>query len=629
MGEASHDGQKDSSPARNGGGESSRLSPGKFSLFAFSEKLGSSRFWTRVVILLLPVLIFIRYPLDPVDADMWWHMALGKYYVTHHTLVMDHSVFSWTPTDPTWIYNTCLGSIAIYLFYTLAGGFGLWLFQWLVFLGVFVSFYLFLRLLNQRLDITGATIIALIGVACSITCRYYKPELFSVLLFAWLAFVYFYVKVTRNGKYFYFFPLIFLLWVNFHGAFVIGLVFMGVVFGGEVLNRLFFPKESLTTRELVHFFIAVVLSGGALFANPYGADYLISTYQGITSAQYAGLQNKYVLAWAGLWHYLKAADISFFKPGLSAWIMTVMIMLILALSVFATVKKRFVDFALILVSIIFYWKAMETARTVYFFCIAFFFIFFYLLVYKLQRQDVLKTAALFSLAVFIFFFFGVSYFNIRYGAENKWFGSGLHGNVPFEEVEFVKKSKIPGLIFNDDITGAYLMWALYPEYKVFLDSRSSPYRKGVFPDYMEFVLNRQTKESIEMFRKKYPFSIAIIHYRHMPLIVDFLSTGGDWNLLFFDKRAAVLIHKSLLPLVQAQIRKTNFSPARFNRVKNPEVLFNVFNFYVRMNPEAGRYIFNIYKRNVSDFYKPKEQYLQFMEATMKNTEQELKEQTFF
>jgi hypothetical protein len=84
-----------------------------------------------------------------------------------------------------------------------------------------------------------------------------------------------------------------------------------------------------------------------------------------------------------------------------------------------------------------------------------------------------------------------------------------------------------------------------------------------------------------------------------------------------------------VPLVQAQIRNTNLSPARFNRVRNPEVLFNVFNFYVQMNPGAGRYIFNIYKRNVSDFYKPKEQYLQFMEATLKNREQELKDQPFF
>ena len=99
-----------------------------------------------------------------MDYDLWWQMAHGKYYLTHHTLRMDLSMFSWTPTDPTWIYNTCLGSIVMYLFYNLMGGFGLWLLQWLVFGGVFVSFYLFLRLNNKRLDANSVTIIAAIGI---------------------------------------------------------------------------------------------------------------------------------------------------------------------------------------------------------------------------------------------------------------------------------------------------------------------------------------------------------------------------------------------------------------------------------------------------------------------------------
>ena len=142
------------------------------SFFAFSERLASSGYLRWLMIALLPVLILLEYKVDGSDYDLWWQMALGKYYIAHHTLIMDHSVFSWTPIDPTWIYNTCLGSIAVYLFYNFMGGFGLWLFQWLIFLGVFLSFYLFLRLLRLRLDVTGVTLIAAIGIACSLTCRF-------------------------------------------------------------------------------------------------------------------------------------------------------------------------------------------------------------------------------------------------------------------------------------------------------------------------------------------------------------------------------------------------------------------------------------------------------------------------
>jgi len=139
--------------------------------FAYSEKLMSSKYLRWLIIALVPVLILLAYPVDRLDYDLWWQMALGKYYITNKTLTVNHAIFSWTPADSTWIYNTCLGSIVVYLFYHLMGGFGLWLFQWLIFAGVFLSFHLFLRLMNRRLDVNSITIIAAIGIACSISCK--------------------------------------------------------------------------------------------------------------------------------------------------------------------------------------------------------------------------------------------------------------------------------------------------------------------------------------------------------------------------------------------------------------------------------------------------------------------------
>ena len=120
------------------------------------------------------------------------------------------------------------------------------------------------------------TIIAAIGIACSMACRYYKPELFSVLFFSWTVFIFFYIKITRRKFLFYLYPLIFAFWVNLHGAFIVGLVFLAMAFTGEILNRIFFPRESFTTEELVHFGIACILSGAATLLNPYGMDYLLS-----------------------------------------------------------------------------------------------------------------------------------------------------------------------------------------------------------------------------------------------------------------------------------------------------------------------------------------------------------------
>jgi len=594
------------------------------SFFALSEKLASSRYLKWMLIALLPALILLRYPVDQRDYDLWWQMALGKYYLTHHTLIMDHSIFSWTPTDPSWIYNTCLGSIFIYLAYNLMGGFGLWIFQWLIFLGIFLSFYLFLRMIHQRLDVTGVTIIAAIGIACACACNYYKPELFSPLLFCWTIFIFFCVKLTRRKFLFYLYPFIFALWVNLHGAFVVGLVFLVLAFTGELLNRIIFPKESFTTKDLAHLGTACVLSLAATLLNPYGIDYLLSTYNMLTSDM--GLNNKYILAYFSLWPYLKDINVSFFRIGQTAWIMTMMMFIMGCLFLYELIKKRSCDFALLIVNVALYWKGMETSRTSYFFILAFFFSFFYLL-HRLKLKNLPGKATILSLFFFLFFFVNISYFTIRYSTETKWFGAGLDSFVPVKEVSFLKKYRLEYPIFNDYVIGGYLLWNLYPDYKVFLDPRLMPFRKQVFPDYMAFTSIPVTSEAIQRFTKKYPFKIAILHYRELPLIFDFLRAGGEWRLLYFEQNAAILIHKSLLSTIPPEMGAVDLSPFRFRDVKNPQALLNIFYFYVHLDPKAGRFIYDIYKNNVSDYYKPKQEHLQGMDLAIRQKELETKSLT--
>jgi hypothetical protein len=602
----------------------------KISFFTFSEKISSTVYLTWWLIALLPVLILFMYAINWDDPDLWWQMAHGKYYITHHTLKMDLSIFSWTPIDPTWIYNACLGSIIIYLFYNFMGGFGLWLLQSLVFLGVFFAFYLFLRLINQRMDVNILMLIAAIVIACFPTCSVYKPELFSLLLFTWAVFIYFFVKITRRKFLFYLYPLIFALWVNLHGAFIVGFVFLVLTLAGEILNRIFFSRESLTTGELVHFGISFVLSGAATLLNPYGIDYLISLFPTIMNAigfesysgEYDRLIEKFIIPYRSLWPFLKNMDFSYLTSGLSVWIMTLMFVSIMGLSVYELIKKKSCDFTLLMVCIALYWKGMDTGRVSYFFPIAFFFFFFYLLIYRLKLKKFLVGASIFSLLLFLFLFISVSYYTIRCSSDKKWFGIGLDSLAPVKEVAFLKKYKLEGPIFNDYILGGNLIWDLYPDYKVFIDPRGAPYRNQVLPDYIEFTTKHVTNEDINRFTEKYPFKIAIIHHRDQAMMFSFLKAGSEWRLLYFEKNASILIHKSLLPAIMSKMGKEIKdpellmyifnNPSRFSNETNPQVLMDVFNIYVRMDPKAGRFIYDVFKNNVSDYWWRKTESLQYM-----------------
>jgi len=590
---------------------------------AFSEKLASSRYLKWAVLALLPVLILLRNPVEQLDTDLWWQMALGKYYITNHTLIADHSIFSWTPTDPTWIYNTCLGSIVLYLVYSLMGGFGLWILQWSIFLGIFISFYLFFRLIRQKFEVTSVTLIAAVGIVCSLTCCFYKPEIFSALMFCWLVYIFFNVKVTRRIFLFYIYPLIFALWVNLHGAFIFGIFFLALVFAGELLNRIFFQKESFTFKELTHLGAACALSLAATLLNPYGIHYLLDIYNGITSNAYMNLINKYILAYLSLWQYLMDFGDSFFRLGQTAWIMTIMMFFMGCLFLYEFIKKKSLDFTLLIVNVVLYWKGMDTSRASYFFPLVFFFSFFYL-IHRLQLKSILGKTTIISLLVFLFFFANISYLNVRYGAGFTWFGAGLDNFVPVKEVSFLKKYHPEGPIFNDYVIGGYLIWALYPDYKVFIDPRCSPFRNQTFPDYMAFTDVRVTGKDIDRFREKYPFKIAILHYRQIILIYDFLRAGGDWRLLYFDQNAAVLMHKSLLPTISPEMGAVDLSPARFRNVTNPQVLLNIFHFYLNLNPKAAQFIYDIYKINVSNYFKLKKEHLEGMNLLIRLKELEAK-----
>jgi hypothetical protein len=592
------------------------------SFFVFSEKLSSSASLKWSLMLLLPVLILLKYPVDGIDNDVWWQIAHGKYYVSHHALKMDFSIFSWTNTNPTWIYNTCLGSIVLYLLYNFMGGFGLWLLQWLIFGGTFLCFYFFLRLLKQRLDINNLTVIAAIGMACSISCCYYRPELFSVLFLCWVAFVFFYIKITHRKYLFYLYPFIFALWVNLHGAFIMGLAFLVMAFTGEFLNRIFFPQKSFTIEELNHFGIALILSGVATLLNPYGMNYLLSVLRGL-SFEY-NRQNIYVLANQSLWPLLKDVSIAFFMGGLTAWLMTFMIASVFIVSIYELIKNKSCDLSLLIISMALYWKGMEMNRASYFLPVVFFFIFFYSLIARLDLEKFFKKATVFSLLIFTFFMISTVYLSFRYGMYNHWFGNGLDEFAPKEEVAFLKKYKLEGPIFNDYLKGGYLIWDLYPDYKVFIDPRCGLYLNQVFPDYIKFTSKHITIEDINYFRKKYPFKIVILPYGKTPLIFDFLKADNEWHFLYSEKNAVILVHKSLLPDIRSKIGFVDTSPLRFRDVKHPDILLNIFNFYVRLDTGAGQYIYKIFKMNVSDYYKFKPDILKFMETEIlkRKTDQE-------
>jgi hypothetical protein len=259
---------------------------------------------------------------------------------------------------------------------------------------------------------------------------------------------------------------------------------------------------------------------------------------------------------------------------------------------------------------------MGMARAIKFYPILCFFVIIYMV--KLSGlQDVKRKFGIFALILFLLWSGRITYQSFWYSSEMpNWDYSNLINETPEDVVRYIKDNKLPGPIFNDYLIGGYLLWSLYPDYKVFIDPRQGPYAKHIWPDFQKYANSEPfTPEKLKEFTGKYPFKIAIIHYAYIKDI-QWLLSSPDWKLLYFDRAAALIIHKSVVPMLSKKALSTEAGTVRFLDVKQANILLNLFNFYIQVGPQFARDIIEIYKKNVNNLFVNKLSNIQYMEQAL-------------
>lgn len=548
------------------------------------------------------------------DYDFFFHLKYGEIYFKNLTWVLDHSQFSWTPAEAAWPYVTWIGDILIYSFYTFSAAYGVLVLQWLVYLGLFLLLVKYMRAAGDRLDITYLLLALLTISALSLVDIFIKPDLLTTLFFGLTVFIYFYAKTTGRNL-FYAYPVLFLVWTNTHGGFVTGLIFLGLALAGELVNALFFKKAALAKNLLLYFFISLCLSWLATLINPYGLKYHTSLYTNLFSKEAYESLAKPLFAYISLWGHILSTGSFKFTNG--AWILLFFELLFIAAALFTAIKRKTFDFSLVLITTAFFFFSMGMARAVKFFPI----VGFFALVYMVRLSGLLevkKKLGLLALIIFLFWSGRVIYQNLWYASElPNWDYSRLINETPEDLVKYLKEHKLPGPIFNDYLIGGYLMWSLYPDYKVFIDPRQGPYANtGVWTDFQKYANTLPlTQERLKEFTDKYPFKIALIHYGYIKQI-EWLMSSPDWKLLYFDRVAAVIIHKSVIPLLSKKALAAEAGTGRFLDVKQANTLIHLFDFYLQVGPQYARDIIEIYRKNVSNLFVSKQGQIQVMEQAL-------------
>ena len=97
--------------------------------------------WPRSLAWILAItsmtIVVIKYASPISDTDIWWQMVFGQHMLATGNLIIDHSIFTWTPAIPHSTYNAWIAEIFLYLLYAKMGPIGLIVLRYLAFGGFF------------------------------------------------------------------------------------------------------------------------------------------------------------------------------------------------------------------------------------------------------------------------------------------------------------------------------------------------------------------------------------------------------------------------------------------------------------------------------------------------------------
>lgn len=194
--------------------------------------------WPPIITYAVVFILFFVISFMSLDPDFGWHLAAGNYFLHHGFPATD--IFTYTASDFPWVSHEWLNDVLVYCVY-MVGGFPL----------LSVVFALLwtgaIWLVSRKLP----TALILIAVLALLPFVGIRALTWSVLFLAVLIVL---VKF-KNGKYTLLLPLLFLLWANLHGSFVIGFAYLGY--------------QAFVARSL-RLVIVGLLSVAITFINPYG-----------------------------------------------------------------------------------------------------------------------------------------------------------------------------------------------------------------------------------------------------------------------------------------------------------------------------------------------------------------------
>jgi len=423
------------------------------------EKIIKASSFISLIFLLFLYGLFLGHKINLVTADLGRHIRNGE-FVFRDLGSLTTNFYSYTQPEYLVINHHWGTGIIFYLIWKIFGFSGLSFFYLFLSLLTFLIFY---QLAKKEAGFVSASLAALLVTPLLAERTEIRPEGFSYFLagiFFWLLSKHKEKKLSVHWL--FILPFLEIFWVNLHIYFFLGPFLICLFLINEVLSRS--PAKILCQLAIV-----LVLIFLATIFNPFGLKGSLAPLTIFKNYGYRLIENQPV------WFIEKLVR----NPN---FLIFKIVFSITALSFFFSItkrKNRFINFCFFSIFGAMAWLSIRNFSLFGFFVLPVlaenFNIFF-----QKKLEDYHNLLVIFSpiLTVSVFLLAVIlkipSYFPYWH-----YFGLGLEpkNSLP---ADFFLENKIQGPIFNNYDIGGYLIFHLFPQYRVFVDNRPEAYSADFF-----------------------------------------------------------------------------------------------------------------------------------------------------
>ena len=491
------------------------------------KNLEIQHLWAVTVI--LGVFVFVNtQPIRP--NDFWWHMAIGREISASRSIPVVDEYSHTMAGEPYPSYQMFwLPEVVMYQVYELGGPALIIFLQSVIITSAYaILLYLCWRISNSLRIASMATLFA---IGMGIFNWTVRPQTISYLIGVLFLLAIFSYRQNQKYRWLLVFPLGMIVWVNSHGSFLIGLALIGIWLADEVWNIIAakyskqpdVPKQGLWTAM-----ISLAATTLVCVINPRGIG-IVSYVLDLTGNPV--VQNL-VPEWA--------------PPSFDTDYGTVYLIGLLLCSVVLAISEKRPNFFQLVSFLMFGILGLMTTRGVIWFGIVMAPVLADHIPSVLSRfiqprsersTGVSKTGIN---RVILALLIMITIISLPWLKKYLPFPQSKRGLIyhetPIEATQFLISERLPGKLFHDMGYGSYLIWAAYPDYRVFTDPRIELYPLETWRDYTAI---GNALPGWENQLDRYGIYTLMVSPENQAPLVAALGGSPGWSLKYEDPAALI------------------------------------------------------------------------------------------